>query len=137
MPQTPDDVAYQLYSSGTTGLPKGVQLTNRNLFSAVPMYQDVMELRGDAVNLVAMPLFHIGGGGWALAGMTAGVPGVLLREVDPAKVVDAIEAPRRVPRVPRASRAAVHAHAARRRRSVTTPACGTCCTGRHRSRPRC
>ena len=31
-PQAADDVAYQLYSSGTTGLPKGVQLTNRNLF---------------------------------------------------------------------------------------------------------
>jgi len=91
VPQGDDDVAYQLYSSGTTGLPKGVQLTNRNLFSALPMYQDVMELRGDAINLVAMPLFHIGGGGWAMAGMSAGVPGVLLREVDPVKVVDAIE----------------------------------------------
>lgn len=91
VPQAPGDVTYQLYSSGTTGLPKGVQLTNYNLFSALPMYQDVMELRGDAVNLVAMPLFHIGGGGWAMAGMTAGVPGVLLREVDPAKVVEAIE----------------------------------------------
>jgi long-chain acyl-CoA synthetase len=90
-PQDADDVAYQLYSSGTTGLPKGVQLTNRNLFSALPMYRDVMELHEPAVNLVAMPLFHIGGGGWAMAGMWAGVPGVLLREVDPAKVVDAIE----------------------------------------------
>ena len=89
--QDADDVAYQLYSSGTTGLPKGVQLTNRNLFTALPMYRDVMDLHEPAVNLVAMPLFHIGGGGWAMAGMWAGVPGVLLREVDPAKVVDAIE----------------------------------------------
>jgi long-chain acyl-CoA synthetase len=91
VPQNDDDVAYQLYSSGTTGLPKGVQLTNRNLFSALPMYTDLMEIRPDSVNMVAMPLFHIGGGGWALAGMTNGIPGVIVREIDPVKLVELIE----------------------------------------------
>ncbi|MEY2476296.1 MAG: hypothetical protein QOG87_1611, partial [Actinomycetota bacterium] len=32
----PDDVAFQLYTSGTTGLPKGVMLTNNNLFALLP-----------------------------------------------------------------------------------------------------
>ncbi len=87
----PDDVAVQMYSSGTTGLPKGVMLANRNLFASMPMYEELMEFGPDSVNLVAMPLFHIGGGGWAMAGLAAGIPGVLLREVDPVKILDVIE----------------------------------------------
>jgi acyl-coenzyme A synthetase/AMP-(fatty) acid ligase len=65
---TNDDVAFQLYSSGTTGRPKGVMLTNDNFFSLLPLAKEMWELSPDAVNLIAMPLFHIGGGGWAVAG---------------------------------------------------------------------
>jgi long-chain acyl-CoA synthetase len=91
VPQADDDVAFQLYSSGTTGLPKGVQLTNRNLFVALPMYQELMGMGEGSVNLGAMPLFHIGGGGWSLAGLTFGVTTIIVREIDPAKLVDLIE----------------------------------------------
>jgi long-chain acyl-CoA synthetase len=91
VPQADGDVAFQLYSSGTTGLPKGVQLTNSNLFSGLPMYEEIMGMDADSVNLVAMPLFHIGGGGWALAGMVSGIPGVLVRDIDPVKLVELIE----------------------------------------------
>jgi long-chain acyl-CoA synthetase len=38
------------------------------------MAKEIWELSGDAVNLAAMPLFHIGGGGWATAGMYEGCP---------------------------------------------------------------
>ena len=83
----PDDVAFQLYSSGTTGRPKGVMLSNSNFFSLLPLAKEMWELSPDAVNLVAMPLFHIGGGGWAVAGMYEGCTSVILRELDPAAVV--------------------------------------------------
>ncbi len=90
-PQAREDVAYQLYSSGTTGRPKGVQLTNANLFTGLTLYPRVMGLGPDSVSLVAMPLYHIGGGGWLLAGLTVGATNVMVREVVPAELVDVIE----------------------------------------------
>jgi len=87
----PDDTAFQLYSSGTTGRPKGVMLSNTNFFSLLPLAKDIWELDADAINLVAMPLFHIGGGGWATAGMYQGCTSVIFRELDPAALIALIE----------------------------------------------
>ncbi len=86
----PDDVALQFYSSGTTGLPKGVMLTNPNLFTAMDALSAQLEFTPDSVNLVAMPLFHIGGGGWACVGLTAGCEDVIVREVDPVAIAKTI-----------------------------------------------
>ena len=85
--QAEQDVAFQLYSSGTTGRPKGVMLSNHNFFALLPTAQDMWRLDADSVNLVAMPLFHIGGGGWAIAGMSSGATSVVVRELDPAALV--------------------------------------------------
>ena len=94
LPLDPSDVAYQLYSSGTTGRPKGVMLTHANLETGLQLYPKFMELDGDAVSMVAMPLYHIGGGGWALAGFRMGATNVLVREIVPPDLVDLIEAER-------------------------------------------
>lgn len=77
-----DDVAVQLYSSGTTGRPKGVMLTNDNLFNLLPVGTEMWRIGPDSVNLVAMPLFHIGGSGWATVGQFVGAKSVILRELD-------------------------------------------------------
>jgi long-chain acyl-CoA synthetase len=86
-----DDVAYQLYSSGTTGRPKGVQLTQANIAAGLSAYPRIAGLGPDSVSLVAMPLFHIGGGGWLLAGLTQGATNVLVRDIVPADLVDTFE----------------------------------------------
>ena len=85
-----DDVAMQLYTSGTTGLPKGAQLTNDN-FRAI--FQNVDWFMDDSSrNLAVMPLFHIAGGGWALYGMGCGATTLMTRELDPAAILRLIEA---------------------------------------------
>jgi long-chain acyl-CoA synthetase len=83
----PDDVVVQMYTSGTTGRPKGAMLTNRNLFSMLRQGTRVWEFTPDSVNLVAMPLFHIGGSGWALVSLSIGAHSVLLREAEPAAIL--------------------------------------------------
>ncbi len=87
----PDDVAMQLYTSGTTGLPKGAMLTNANLAAPIHECSREMQLEAGSVSMVAMPLFHIGGSGWALFGITNGAHSVIMREVDPVAMLEAFE----------------------------------------------
>lgn len=87
----PDDVVTQLYTSGTTGLPKGVMISGRNISSILTEADRVFHIGGDTVSLVAMPLFHIGGTGWALCGMSRGGHSVIIRDIDPAVALQLIE----------------------------------------------
>jgi long-chain acyl-CoA synthetase len=87
----PEDVSMQLYTSGTTGLPKGVMLTNANLSTAVGAAGETFRIREDTVSLVAMPLFHIGGSGWALCAMSRGGRSVVLRDLDPTTLLALVE----------------------------------------------
>ena len=56
----------------------------------------------ESVNMVAMPLFHIGGGGWAVAGMYEGATSVIVRELDPTALIRLI--PERASPTPSSSR---------------------------------
>ena len=87
----PGDVVTQLYTSGTTGLPKGVMISGRNLSTILGEAANIFQIGPDTVSLVAMPLFHIGGTGWALAGMSRGGHSVIIRDIDPVEVLRVIE----------------------------------------------
>ncbi|HKE77122.1 MAG TPA: long-chain-fatty-acid--CoA ligase [Acidimicrobiales bacterium] len=87
-----EDVAFQLYTSGTTGLPKGVMLTNANFFSGVIGIADQWRFTPDSVNIAMMPMFHIAGAGWAMVGLYYGCATVVLRDIDPAEVLRVIPA---------------------------------------------
>jgi acyl-CoA synthetase (AMP-forming)/AMP-acid ligase II len=83
------DVCWQLYTSGTTGQPKGAMLTSKNLIGnlGLPFGLEFPEFQATGRALVSMPLYHMGGCGWALAAMIAGETAVVLREFDAAEVL--------------------------------------------------
>ncbi|MFT7598975.1 MAG: long-chain acyl-CoA synthetase [Acidimicrobiales bacterium] len=85
-----DDVCYQLYTSGTTGLPKGVDVSNRALVQQMVNRCEVWQFDQDTVNLVCLPLFHIAGSGWAVAGLWCGADSVLLRDINPSEMLQVI-----------------------------------------------
>jgi len=85
-----DDVCLVLYTSGTTGRPKGAQLTHRGICTHSAAGAPGLALDTDGVNLVAMPLFHVGGSCYAQAGISAGMRTILLREPAPAALFGAI-----------------------------------------------
>jgi acyl-CoA synthetase (AMP-forming)/AMP-acid ligase II len=55
----PDDDALLLYSSGTTGLPKGVLLTHRSLVASLGQTAAVHRVRAGDVVIAVLPLYHI------------------------------------------------------------------------------
>ena len=86
----PDDLVFLMYTSGTTGAPKGVMLSNANYRCKCAGVAGPWRMDADAVTLAVMPLFHMAGSGWALAGLWHGGAVVVLRDVDPAAILDSV-----------------------------------------------
>ena len=70
----PDDVCIIMYSSGTTGRPKGVELTQANLIAHTVNAHEGFEFDEGDKNMVSMPLFHVGGSSYVQFGIHDGVP---------------------------------------------------------------
>ena len=85
-----DDPLLILYTSGTTGLPKGAVLSHDNLSYLARMARELWGFTENSVNLVAMPLFHIGGIGYAMTGLSQGGHTILMQQVVPAEIIAAI-----------------------------------------------
>ncbi|WP_373487123.1 AMP-binding protein, partial [Blastomonas sp.] len=91
----PSDVAVQLYTSGTTGHPKGALLTHGSLAASMSQGRKIGEdwasWKASDVSLVAMPLFHIGGTAWVMQTLNGGGTGVILAQPDVAAIIATVQ----------------------------------------------
>jgi len=93
---TADDEVVQLYTSGTTGRPKGAILTDRAILGLRGQEKETVMAdwqhyqRGETA-LLAMPCFHVGGTTFGLHIMHAGAHAVVLSEYDPNETLGLIE----------------------------------------------
>ena len=85
----PDDIAAILYTSGTTGKPKGAALTHENLGSNAVTLHDYWGFREGDVLLHALPLFHTHGLFVAChCSLLNSTPMILLPKFDADQIID-------------------------------------------------
>jgi acyl-CoA synthetase (AMP-forming)/AMP-acid ligase II len=89
-----DDVVLQLYTSGTTGRPKGVQLTHANITTALAAAKEWWPAGPSDVGLQCMPQYHLAGAGVGYLDLAAGSRSVVTREVDPGEILRLIPSER-------------------------------------------
>ena len=89
-----DDVVFQVYTSGTTGRPKGAMLTHRSMLALrAPGYAAGLHWFPQAqdVSLVVLPVAHIAGTAYALFGFYGGGRVVIAKEFDARQTLELIE----------------------------------------------
>jgi acyl-CoA synthetase (AMP-forming)/AMP-acid ligase II len=90
----PDHCFLQLYTSGTTGFPKGAMLTHRGMLAHARHLGATQGYGPGSRVQVAMPLFHVGGTSTALVALTVGARVFLMRTPDPAAALAMLESDR-------------------------------------------
>ena len=90
---SPNDVTILMYTSGTTGQPKGVMHTHNTLISNIHKFAERIELNGSDTVLMASPIAHLTGFLYGLMmPVVLGCPAVLMDVWDPAEAARIIEA---------------------------------------------
>jgi fatty-acyl-CoA synthase len=91
-PAEADDVLLIMYTSGTTGLPKGAMLTHGNIYWNFVNAMMSFNFMENDVTLVGAPLFHIGGLNVTTLGtLQVGGHAVVMRSFDPGRALEIIE----------------------------------------------
>lgn len=86
-----DDLAYIVYTSGTTGLPKGAMLTHGGQMVNTELMVRELKLTEADVVLVPLPLFHVGSLSSLLPNLYAGAKAIIMSSFDPVQVLKALQ----------------------------------------------
>ena len=88
----PESVAMILYTSGTTGVPKGVMLTHRGLLENADIMVQTLGFNENDRSLCVLPMFHLFAAAFDLLQMmTAGGSTILMERFDPENACQLIE----------------------------------------------
>ena len=89
---SPEDTAVILYTSGTTGFPKGAELSHSNMTMNALGSRHLLQLNQEDIHVIVLPLFHSFGQTCQMnAGFSVGNTLVLIPKFTPKAVLSAIE----------------------------------------------
>jgi long-chain acyl-CoA synthetase len=86
-----DDLLWLLYTSGTTGLPKGAMHTHRSVTALVELAVRNFSIDEETRSLVVTPFYALSGGGWDSICSCMGSTTVILRNFNPVEVLETIQ----------------------------------------------
>ncbi|MGN5731722.1 AMP-binding protein [Arthrobacter psychrochitiniphilus] len=86
----PQDTVLLMYNSGTTGKPKGMELTHASVNEHSVVAKAGFGMKPGEMTMVGMPMFHVGGSYYFQVGIYAGVEIVHLRETSAATMIGAM-----------------------------------------------
>lgn len=90
-PVSENAVATLNYTSGTTGKPKGVRITHRNIWINTVVFGMHMQISDRDVMLHVLPMFHCNGWGMPYVSAAMGVRQVVLRKVSGAEILHRVD----------------------------------------------
>ena len=91
---TGEDPLFMMYTSGTTGRPKGALMSHRANLSWLASMLATSDLRMDERQIIVAPMFHIAGLGMTMVAVYRGVTSVIVKAFDPAQMWDLIDSER-------------------------------------------